>query len=203
MRALGYTWQQSTIAKIEMAQRPLRLNELADIASIFGAPATHFLRPDPDDGADLDAVEHEVRGLLKNRLDAAKVAGQLEMEYIFARNRFDEATDDVHQIDSRLETLKLWHPRYDEIAKAVLEEIAAATATQQAFAYAVASNPESAAAMGWTPEHERRMQLEELLRPYTELLREDQLDRITEFFKRAVDTCMDKVRGAPVRELEK
>jgi transcriptional regulator with XRE-family HTH domain len=201
MRKLGYSWQQSTIGKIETAQRPLRLNELSDLAATLGVPVTHFLRPNPaaNEGTDLDAVEREIRELLKARMDAAGLARGAENEYFRAGDRFHEASDVVNQMDSRLQTLKLWHRRYDEIAKASLEELAAATATEQAWAFARWWSPSESAALGWTPERERQMHLEALLKPYAELLREDQMDGIKEIFWNALDTAMNVVTAA-VRE---
>jgi len=202
MRKLGYSWQQSTIGKIEAAQRPLRLNELADLAATLGVSVTHFLRPNPaaDESTDLEAVEREIRDLLKARVDAAARVRVAQGEYLNAGDRFHEASDVVHQMDSRLQTLKLWHRGYDEIAKAALEELAAETATDQAFAFARTWSPSDNAVPGWSLERERRLQLESLLKPYAELLDEDQMDGIAEIFRRAVDTAMDVATGAAVRE---
>lgn len=36
MTAYGYDFHQTTIAKIESAQRPLRVRELADFAALYG-----------------------------------------------------------------------------------------------------------------------------------------------------------------------
>lgn len=36
MRGLGHSWGQTTAAKTEAADRPLRLNEIADLAQVLG-----------------------------------------------------------------------------------------------------------------------------------------------------------------------
>ena len=36
MRRLGHSWHQTTVVKTEAAGRPLRLNELTDLARILG-----------------------------------------------------------------------------------------------------------------------------------------------------------------------
>jgi chromosome segregation ATPase len=36
MKAYGYDWHQTTVGRIEAAQRPLRLNEAVDLAALFG-----------------------------------------------------------------------------------------------------------------------------------------------------------------------
>jgi hypothetical protein len=44
MRRRGYEgWQQSTIAKIERAARPLRVNELDDLAAVLGVGVAELL----------------------------------------------------------------------------------------------------------------------------------------------------------------
>jgi transcriptional regulator with XRE-family HTH domain len=44
MRRLGYEgWQQSTIAKIEAASRPLRVNEVTDLAAVLGVDVAELL----------------------------------------------------------------------------------------------------------------------------------------------------------------
>lgn len=48
MRNLGYEgWQQTTISKVEQAERPLRLNEMADLARALGTSAIRLLEPEP------------------------------------------------------------------------------------------------------------------------------------------------------------
>ena len=42
MRRLGHSWHQTTVAKTEIAGRPLRLNELTDLARILGVRASHL-----------------------------------------------------------------------------------------------------------------------------------------------------------------
>lgn len=43
MRAKGYEWHRSTIAKIESAERPIRINEAADLVSLFGISLADLL----------------------------------------------------------------------------------------------------------------------------------------------------------------
>ena len=62
MRAYGYQWSQATVTRLESASRPIRVNELADLAMLFSVPATQFLDSRVLELAwdDLDALEHEV-----------------------------------------------------------------------------------------------------------------------------------------------
>jgi transcriptional regulator with XRE-family HTH domain len=43
MRAFGYTWHQTVVAKIETGKRPLRLAEAIDLASLYGATLTDLI----------------------------------------------------------------------------------------------------------------------------------------------------------------
>ena len=47
MAAYGYDWHQTLVAKTEAAQRPLRLNEAADLAALFGASLESLLASGP------------------------------------------------------------------------------------------------------------------------------------------------------------
>ena len=52
MHNLGYEgWQQTTISKIEVADRPLRLNEMADLARALMTSAVRLLEPEPFNAA--------------------------------------------------------------------------------------------------------------------------------------------------------
>jgi transcriptional regulator with XRE-family HTH domain len=45
MRSLGYTWLQTTVAKTEAAERPIRVNELTDLARVLGVSVSDLLNP--------------------------------------------------------------------------------------------------------------------------------------------------------------
>ena len=45
MKAYGYDFHQTMIAKIEAAQRPLRVRELADFAALFGREVHELIYP--------------------------------------------------------------------------------------------------------------------------------------------------------------
>jgi transcriptional regulator with XRE-family HTH domain len=48
MRRLGHSWHQTTVAKTEIAGRPLRLNELTDLARILGVRPSHLAATETD-----------------------------------------------------------------------------------------------------------------------------------------------------------
>jgi transcriptional regulator with XRE-family HTH domain len=48
MQGLGHTWIQTTVAKTEAADRPLRLNEVADLAQILNVRVPDLVSTDND-----------------------------------------------------------------------------------------------------------------------------------------------------------
>jgi transcriptional regulator with XRE-family HTH domain len=44
MSEFGFSWRQTTVAKVENAQRPLRLNEAAALAAVFDVDLSEMLR---------------------------------------------------------------------------------------------------------------------------------------------------------------
>jgi transcriptional regulator with XRE-family HTH domain len=121
MKAFGYNWRQSTIGKIEAAQRPLRLNELADLALLFEIPLKALLGFDAASSGwdDPDAVEREISELitvhtqLRERLSYAhsRVQG---MQNLLAETQQEEAeaAAGLVRVDARIEVLASRHPRY-------------------------------------------------------------------------------------------
>jgi transcriptional regulator with XRE-family HTH domain len=81
MQALGYNWLQTTAAKTEAAERPLRLNEATDLAGVLGVEVGYLLTP-PLTG--LTAVSQDLRELL--RLE--EVAEQLDAEVTALQQEF-------------------------------------------------------------------------------------------------------------------
>lgn len=49
MKAAGYPWIQTTVAKTEAADRPLRLNEIANLAAVLGVTANDLMTIPADD----------------------------------------------------------------------------------------------------------------------------------------------------------
>jgi transcriptional regulator with XRE-family HTH domain len=58
MRRLGHPWHQTTVVKTEAAGRPLRLNELTDLARILGVRASHLAATETD--FKLEMVQNDV-----------------------------------------------------------------------------------------------------------------------------------------------
>ena len=121
MQAYGYQWSQATVTRLESASRPIRVNELADLARLFGVPATQFLDSRARDFAwdDLDALEREIEELTAERREIREHLDRQEaLAEEAARGRASIAGH-LARVDSRLEVLMQWVPQFVEIAQGV------------------------------------------------------------------------------------
>jgi transcriptional regulator with XRE-family HTH domain len=113
MRAYGYQWSQATVTRLEAATRPIRLNELADLAALFGVPVPQFLEYwTPEFGLDdLDALQNEIaalendRAILQVQLDTARAA--MDSASMHAAR----VAADLVRVEGRLKVLTTWFRR--------------------------------------------------------------------------------------------
>jgi transcriptional regulator with XRE-family HTH domain len=121
MRAFGYKWSQATVTRLESATRPIRVNELADLAMLFSVPATQFLDSKIQELAldDLDALEHEVEKLTAERREVREHLNHQEALAEAAAQRRGAIAAQLARIDGRLEVLMQWVPEFVEIAQGV------------------------------------------------------------------------------------
>jgi transcriptional regulator with XRE-family HTH domain len=121
MRAYGYDWSQAIITRLESASRPMRLNEISDLALLFEIPVRELLGFEAPD--DLDATDREIAELvtmhtqLQDRLSQAhsRVAG-LQEALSEAQQYEAEAAAAMVRVDARIEVLASRHPRYKHLA---------------------------------------------------------------------------------------
>ena len=122
MRAYGYQWSQATVTRLESASRPIRLNELADLAILFSVPVAQFLESRDLDFQwdDLEALESEIASLTKER-DALKTELD-EKRYLamVAAEREGAAAAALARVNGRLGALLRWHPQAAEAHMAQL-----------------------------------------------------------------------------------
>ena len=136
MRPYGYQWSHATVTRLEAATRPLRLNELADLALVFEVPLRELLglgEPSPERD-DPDAVERELSQLARTHVELQQRLSHahsfaLGLQEKAAEAQYEEATAaaGLMRTDGRLEVLMRWHPRYkhlrlEEAIKALTEE---------------------------------------------------------------------------------
>jgi transcriptional regulator with XRE-family HTH domain len=87
MRAYGYDFQQTTIAKIEAAQRPLRVRELADFAALYGVGVQELVYAPTLTLPELDQEIEDVAAQLREaRAASAATAQDVEAARAAARD---------------------------------------------------------------------------------------------------------------------
>jgi transcriptional regulator with XRE-family HTH domain len=106
LRAYGYDWSQATVTRLESASRPIRLNELADLAALYGVKVTQFFEPYVPEDQEALAVEIEVvteeHERLKGRLAQATAA------YDEAATTQAKLAAHMAHVEGRLRTLLQW-----------------------------------------------------------------------------------------------
>lgn len=103
MRQYGFNWFQSTVTKTEHANRPLRLNEAAALAQIFGIPLEGLV------AFDLDPLEAKIR--------------EADVQLAQRKHRLER-----HEVEVGLTTRRLWSDV--QVAKDRLDNLRAVAAGQ-------------------------------------------------------------------------
>ena len=93
MRAYGYDFHQTTIAKIEAAQRPLRVRELSDFAALYGVEVQELVYPA---ARTLPEVEQEIVDVTA-RLDEAQTAAAMAAQDVEATRAAARDAERAHQ----------------------------------------------------------------------------------------------------------
>jgi len=89
MVKLGFSWRQTTVAKTEAAERPIRVNELTALARVLDLQA-HQLVEEPEAVTGGRLMVELLRA--QSRLaEAEEVATRAVEEYDAAKERFDQA----------------------------------------------------------------------------------------------------------------
>lgn len=109
MTAYGYDFHQTTIAKIEGAQRPLRVRELADFAALYGVEVQELVYPP---SRSLPEINQEIADV-RTRLDAARAAAdaarkhleRLRMEMRASESAYQASFAEVAVLEGRLASL--------------------------------------------------------------------------------------------------
>jgi 8-oxo-dGTP diphosphatase len=109
MRAYGYTWHQTMVAKIEAGTRPLRVKELADLAALFGVSLARLTLPQiPLDETEAEIAELEPeltaaeQRMVAAEADRKAVEGSLQA----AGDIHAEAVYEFNRIRARLDYLR-------------------------------------------------------------------------------------------------
>ncbi len=113
MRPFGYEWSQATVTRLEAATRPIRLNELADLAVLFGIPLSQFLpfgAPPEFEWDDLEAFEREVAKLKERHSRLREQIADADATASGLARARAEAAAELARIEGQLEGLMRWHP---------------------------------------------------------------------------------------------
>src|SRR6266567_4117252 len=90
MRAYGYDFHQTMIAKIEAAQRPLRVRELADFAALYGVEVQDLVYPPT---GSLPETDQEIAEVTARR-------DMVQAQADEARRQLDSAHEAVHHAEA-------------------------------------------------------------------------------------------------------
>jgi transcriptional regulator with XRE-family HTH domain len=107
MKSLGgpYTnWRQSTIYKIEQAARPLRINEMFDLAGALGVPPETLLAFDVD-AAVLESQISETEELLRQAETAHAEAAE-HLQAFYDRSAHQRSMMELNERDTALRTTR-------------------------------------------------------------------------------------------------
>ena len=110
MKAYGYDFHQTTIAKIEAAQRPLRVRELAHFATLYQVEAHELIYPL---NGSLEQIDREIAELMprlektRNKAERAAMA-RAEAHYILEATINDHMvlSSELANLDQRLNYLR-------------------------------------------------------------------------------------------------
>lgn len=110
MKTFGHELHQTMVAKIESAQRPLRVRELVDFAALYGVNIQDLIYPPPD--GSLAEIEEEIAELSQRRDLAERdmhCARQVQVDLMSqvakATDDYDHASADLAVVAARLDSL--------------------------------------------------------------------------------------------------
>jgi transcriptional regulator with XRE-family HTH domain len=110
MTAYGHDFHQTSIAKVEAAQRPLRVRELADFAALYGVAVQDLLYGPTRSTAEVDQEITEVEERLANARTAADAAtadlGAARHAVSTAEASYRTAVANVTALEGRLAALR-------------------------------------------------------------------------------------------------
>jgi transcriptional regulator with XRE-family HTH domain len=110
MKAYGYDFHQTMIAKIEAAQRPIRVRELADFAALYGVEAHELIYPPAGSLKEAAKEIAALRGQLQEvtaRAEAAAVAvAKAETDLAAAQEDYRAQSGQAAMLSGRLNYLE-------------------------------------------------------------------------------------------------
>jgi transcriptional regulator with XRE-family HTH domain len=98
MRGLGHSWIQTTVAKTEAADRPLRVNEVADLAHILGVHVPHLVSSPSD--WEREAIQVTLEGYLGHALRLKSEIDELNRQVAVKVQAREEALKRVRELQA-------------------------------------------------------------------------------------------------------
>jgi transcriptional regulator with XRE-family HTH domain len=96
MRRLGHPWHQTTVVKTEAAGRPLRVNEVTDLAAVLGVSVWELMGPQVYPSPELLQLSHAKENV--DRLQ--RRVNELQRELALAVSNLQQAQ--AHEAEARL-----------------------------------------------------------------------------------------------------
>jgi transcriptional regulator with XRE-family HTH domain len=125
MKPYGYQWSQATVTRLESASRPIRINELTALATLYSIPVTQLLEIQltGSDFDDLDALEKEIASLTERRNALIENLEEARYKRMVAQEYEGALASSLARLTARLESLMRWHPQMAETRLEGLKEI--------------------------------------------------------------------------------
>jgi transcriptional regulator with XRE-family HTH domain len=120
LRAYGHDWSQATVTRLESASRPIRLNELSDLAALYGVEITQFLETEVPE--DQEALAREIENLVKERVRLQRQREVADLAYEEAMLNHQMVIAHVINVEGRLRTLLRWQADPGEGGRAEVEK---------------------------------------------------------------------------------
>ena len=110
MKAHGYDFHQTMIAKIEAAQRPIRVRELADFAALFGVEVNELIYPPAGSLKEADKEISALKAQMQEATERAEAAtaavGKAEADLAAAQEEYRARSGQAAMLSGRLSYLE-------------------------------------------------------------------------------------------------
>lgn len=110
MKAYGYDFHQTMIAKIEAAQRPIRVRELADFAALYGVEAHELIYPPAgslqEAGKEIATLREQLQEATRRSEDAADAVREAEAVLAAAQQEHRTQSGQAAMLAGRLSYLE-------------------------------------------------------------------------------------------------
>lgn len=107
MHGLGHSWIQTTVAKTEGADHPLRLNEVADLAKILGISVPDMVSTKND--WDLRVIQGQLERTNVHALRLTAEIADLDEQATAKKQALEEAQKRISELEAELKQLNGQH----------------------------------------------------------------------------------------------